>query len=43
MSSNKTSIIIDKKIRDHLRQIGRKNQTYDDILIALIKKWSESP
>jgi hypothetical protein len=33
---NKTSIIIDTKTRDELKQIGRKNQTYDELIKELI-------
>ncbi len=37
MVEHKTSIIIDTRTRDELRKIGRKNQTYDQLIKELIK------
>jgi hypothetical protein len=52
MLKNKTSIIVDNSTRNELRRIGRKDQTYDQLIKELIKikqnfryeiKLSESP
>lgn len=37
METQRTSIIIEVKTRNILRNIGRKEQTYDDIINELIK------
>ena len=37
MVEHKTSIIIDTDTRNELKQIGRKNQTYDQLIRELIK------
>ena len=37
MVEYKTSIIIDIETRNELKQIGRKNQTYDQLIRELIK------
>ena len=34
---SKTTILVDNTTRELLKQIGRKNQTYDQLLIELIK------
>jgi hypothetical protein len=34
----RTSILIETNTRNELRRIGRKEQTYDDIVNELIKK-----
>jgi len=36
MKKNST-ILIKSATRDHLKQIGRKNQTYDQLITELIK------
>ena len=36
MVENKTSIIIDTETRNELKQIGRKNQTYNELIKELI-------
>ena len=36
MVENKTSIIIDIETRNELKQIGRKNQTYNQLIKELI-------
>ena len=36
MVENKTSIIIDTETRNELKQIGRKNQTYNELIRELI-------
>lgn len=36
MPNQKTTIIIESKTRDRLRTLGRKEQTYDDIINELI-------
>lgn len=36
MVENKTSIIIEKETRNELKQIGRKNQTYNELIKELI-------
>lgn len=41
MSSYKTSIVIDNKTRNSLKKIGRKEQTYDDIIGELINNRKE--
>jgi hypothetical protein len=38
----RTSILIEANTRDELRRIGRKEQTYDDIVNELLKKAKES-
>jgi len=38
----RTSILIKTNTRDELRRIGRKEQTYDDIVNELLKKAKES-
>ena len=35
--NNKTTISISKTVRDALRLIGRKNETYDELFIRMIK------
>jgi hypothetical protein len=37
MFRNKTSIIVAGSTRDELRRIGRKEQTYDQVINELIK------
>ena len=37
MVEHKTSIIIDIETRNKLKHIGRKNQTYDQLIKELIK------
>ena len=37
MVEHKTSIIIDTETRNDLKQIGRKNQTYNELIKELIK------
>lgn len=37
MIKNKTSIIIEHNTRNELRRIGRKEQTYDQVINELIK------
>ena len=37
MVEHKTSIIIDTETRNELREIGKKNQTYDQLIKELIK------
>ena len=37
----RTSIIIKPETRDELREYGKKAQTYDDIVKALLKKARE--
>jgi hypothetical protein len=39
----RTSILIKTNTRDELRRIGRKAQTYDDIINELIKKIQNPP
>ena len=34
---SKTTILVENTTREKLRQIGRKNQTYDDLITELIK------
>jgi hypothetical protein len=36
MVEHKTSIIIDRETRNELKQIGRKNQTYNELIKELI-------
>jgi hypothetical protein len=38
-----TTIVIDKETRTKLRNIGRKDQTYDDIISELIRKTKKGP
>ena len=38
----RTTIILKQETREQLRKIGRKEQTYDDIVNELIKKTKES-
>ncbi len=38
----RASIILKSRTRDELRRIGRKEQTYDDIINELLKKSKES-
>ena len=33
----KTTILVENTTREKLRQIGRKNQTYDELIAELIK------
>ncbi len=42
MSLMRSSILIKKNTRDELRRVGRKEQTYDDIVNELLKKAKES-
>jgi hypothetical protein len=37
MLRNKTSIIVENSTRNELRRIGRKEQTYDQVINELIK------
>lgn len=37
MIKNKTSIIVEHNTRNELRRIGRKEQTYDQVINELIK------
>ena len=37
VTNMKTTIIIEKETREHLRNVGRKNQTYDDLIRELIR------
>lgn len=37
MFKNKTSIIVEDSTRNELRKIGRKEQTYDQVINELIK------
>ena len=37
MVEHKTSIIIDKETRNELKHLGRKNQTYNQLIKELIK------
>lgn len=39
----KTSILIDTSIRDKLRKMGRKQQTYNDIIKQLLEKSNNCP
>ncbi|MDN5846655.1 MAG: hypothetical protein L0H53_10330 [Candidatus Nitrosocosmicus sp.] len=41
--STRTTIIIDVKTRNILKNIGRKEQTYDDIIKELIDKKNNVP
>ena len=34
---SKTTILVESETRERLRQIGRKNQTYDQLINELIK------
>ena len=34
---SKTTILIENTTREKLREIGKKNQTYDQLIIELIK------
>jgi hypothetical protein len=34
---SKTTILVENTTREKLRQIGRKNQTYDELITELIK------
>ena len=38
-----TTIVVDKETRTKLRNIGRKDQTYDDIISELIRKTKKGP
>jgi hypothetical protein len=38
-----TTIQIQKKTRDKLVEIGKKNETYDDIIINLINLYEDRP
>ena len=38
MRNYKATIVIHNEIREDLRRIGRKNQTYDDIIRKLIEQ-----
>jgi hypothetical protein len=41
---SKTTILVETKTRELLKQIGRKNQTYDQLIVELIKaKSSQDP
>lgn len=35
---SKSTILIDSKTREGLKQIGRKGQTYDELINELLKK-----
>ena len=34
---SKTTILVESETRERLREIGKKNQTYDDLIKELIK------
>ena len=36
-----TTIVLSKDTRDHLKKLGKKGQTYDDLIQELIKKWRD--
>jgi len=33
-----TTILIKKSTRDNLKQLGKKGESYDDIILTLLKK-----
>ena len=37
----KTNIQVTREVRDKLASIGRKDDTYDDIIRRLLEKWEE--
>jgi hypothetical protein len=37
MDMSKTTILVESATREELRQMGRKNQTYDQLIMELIK------
>ena len=37
-----TTIILNKDIRDNLKKLGQKGQTYDDLIQELIKEWRKN-
>jgi hypothetical protein len=37
-SNEKTTILVTKKTRNHLRALGRKGETYDDIITWLMEE-----
>lgn len=37
-----STIVVTKNVREQLKKIGQKGQTYDDILKLLISVWNES-
>jgi len=37
----RTTVSIKKETRNGLQQIGRKGQTFDQIISELLKKWDE--
>jgi hypothetical protein len=39
---SKTTILVETTTRERLRQIGRKNQTYDQLINELIKTKGDS-
>jgi hypothetical protein len=43
MSVMETTILVKKSTRDLLREIGRKNQTYDDLINELIQNKNVGP
>lgn len=36
-----TTIAIKKQTRDKIASIGKKDQTFDQIIVELLKKWNE--
>lgn len=38
-----TTIKLDSKTRDQLADLGKKNESYDTILLRLIKHYKENP
>ena len=38
MNKQHTTIRISKEVREKLNEIGRKNETYDDVIKRLIKE-----
>lgn len=38
---SKTTIAINRTIRNQLALIGNKDSTFDDIILKLIKKWND--
>ncbi len=39
-TSEKTTILVKKKTREQLKGLGRKGETYDDIIVRLMEKIS---
>ncbi len=40
--SNKTSIAVNKSIRDQLASLGTKDSTFDEIIQLLLNDWRKS-